>query len=398
MTTAFGTVTGNTAIADDAAQARIVRLFGIFVGGSYIVYLLILSPSIVANTDLVARWWTPPALALVFGPPIVLLIASVARRRSVARGAAAASAYGYLAAGLAWLIAWNHQTSPTTLWYSMLPAFAALAAAMFLSARWTIVYLCAAIVLACTGEYLARPVEKAGVLPLSIGFTLSFTLLFVAAGVMTLRTARILDETRADTYAAAARTTATLARQSHRTKIDALLHDWVISTLLAAGRQGNTDTVRQQALLTLDKLDAQPVPAALVPVRAALTQLRAGVLAVDLSPRIDVSVSPGAATLTVPADAVDVLDAAVSEAVRNSMLHAGPAAARHVSIRADVGSLTVDVLDDGCGFDPGAVPPHRLGVAVSIVRRVRALDGGSAQVVSRPGAGTAVHLAWSAAG
>ena len=51
-----------------------------------------------------------------------------------------------------------------------------------------------------------------------------------------------------------------------------------------------------------------------------------------------------------------MLDAAVSEAVRNSMLHAGADAARHVSIRADVDSLTVDVLDDGCGFDPGAVP------------------------------------------
>lgn len=395
-TTGAGSTIADDPIPDNEAQTRIVRLFGIFVGSSYLVYLAILSPSIVSNTDLVAGWWTVPAVAAVFGPPVVLLAASIVRRRDLARMAAVTSAIGYLAAGLTWLIAWNHESSSVPLWYSMLPAFAALAAAVVMPARTTIAYLCAAVVLSCTTEYLARPDDKAGILPLSIMFTLSFSLLFVAAGVMTLRTARLLDETRAGTYAAAARTAATLARKSHRTKIDALLHDWVISTLLAAGRQGNNDAVRQQALLTLDKLDTQPVPATMVPLRAALTQLRAGVHAVDLSPRVDATASPESAALTIPADVVDVLDAAVSEAVRNSMLHAGADAARHVSIRADVDSLTVDILDDGCGFDPGAVPPHRLGVAVSIIRRVRALEGGSAQVVSRPGAGTAVHLAWSA--
>ena len=162
-----------------------------------------------SNTDLVAGWWTVPAVAAVFGPPVVLLAASIVRRRDLARMAAVTSAVGYLAAGLTWLIAWNHESSTVPLWYSMLPAFAALAAAVVMPARTTIAYLCAAVVLSCTTEYLARPDDKAGILPLSIMFTLSFSLLFVAAGVMTLRTARLLDETRAGTYAAAARTAAT---------------------------------------------------------------------------------------------------------------------------------------------------------------------------------------------
>ena len=385
----------STPVTDDDAQIRIERLFGIFVGGAYLIYLAILIPSIDANTDLVARWWTAPAVTVVFGAPLTMLIASLARRRRLARWSAAATAYGYLATGLAWLVAWNHESSPVTLWYSMLPVFAALAAAIVLSARATMVFLCAAVLLACTSEYLARPDDKAGVLPLSIAFTLSFTLLFVAAGVMTLRTARLLDRTRAATYAAAAETAATLARQAHRTKIDALLHDWVISTLLAAGRHGNTGSVRRQALTTLDKLNARPAPAAVVPVRSALTQLRAGVLAVDLTPRVDVTAAPGAGDLTVPADVVDVLDAAVGEAMRNSVRHAGTGTVRQVAIRADATSVTVDVVDNGCGFDPAAIPPHRLGVAVSILRRVNGLDGGTAAIVSTPGAGTAVRLAWT---
>ena len=104
-TTGAGSTIADDPIPDNEAQTRIVRLFGIFVGSSYLVYLAILSPSIVSNTDLVAGWWTVPAVAAVFGPPVVLLAASIVRRRDLARMAAVTSAVGYLAAGLTWLIA-----------------------------------------------------------------------------------------------------------------------------------------------------------------------------------------------------------------------------------------------------------------------------------------------------
>jgi signal transduction histidine kinase len=54
------------------------------------------------------------------------------------------------------------------------------------------------------------------------------------------------------------------------------------------------------------------------------------------------------------------------------------------------------VADDGRGFDPAKVPAHRLGLAVSIVERVRRLPGGDVEVRSRPGAGTRIHLSWQA--
>ena len=56
---------------------------------------------------------------------------------------------------------------------------------------------------------------------------------------------------------------------------------------------------------------------------------------------------------------------------------------------------TYAVIDDGRGFDPAAVRPGRLGMSVSIVERMRAVHGGRAAIVSRPGVGTRVSIGWS---
>ena len=89
-----------------------------------------------------------------------------------------------------------------------------------------------------------------------------------------------------------------------------------------------------------------------------------------------------------------IVDAA-EEAMRNSLRHAG-AANRTVHVRVAQGVVGIDVLDDGVGFDRAAVPPGRLGLSDSIEGRMRALEGGSAVIVSRPGVGTRVSLRWSA--
>ncbi len=61
-------------------------------------------------------------------------------------------------------------------------------------------------------------------------------------------------------------------------------------------------------------------------------------------------------------------------------------------VAGGVGELVV--RDDGIGFDAAAVPPARMGIAVSIVGRMRTLPGGDARVDARPGAGTTVTLTW----
>ena len=99
--------------------------------------------------------------------------------------------------------------------------------------------------------------------------------------------------------------------------------------------------------------------------------------------------------IDVPADVVDIIDAATCEAVRNSIRHAGPGARRTVTMNITADGVDATVIDDGDGFDPAYVAPHRLGLAVSILGRLRALPGGSAEVTTVPGEGTRVDLHWT---
>jgi signal transduction histidine kinase/phage shock protein PspC (stress-responsive transcriptional regulator) len=89
-------------------------------------------------------------------------------------------------------------------------------------------------------------------------------------------------------------------------------------------------------------------------------------------------------------DDLRALVSACNEAVLNAAKHAGVA---EVSVYVEVEDDQVNafVRDGGVGFHPDAVPDDRRGIADSIVQRMER-HGGSAEIRSRPGAGTEVHL------
>jgi signal transduction histidine kinase len=96
-----------------------------------------------------------------------------------------------------------------------------------------------------------------------------------------------------------------------------------------------------------------------------------------------------------PSVVAAALAEATAEAMRNSVAHAGgPTVERQVSVDLDVDRIRVLIADTGRGFDPGAVPPHRLGILVSIRGRMEAIRHGLAEVAARPGGGTRVLLEW----
>jgi signal transduction histidine kinase len=97
----------------------------------------------------------------------------------------------------------------------------------------------------------------------------------------------------------------------------------------------------------------------------------------------------------VPASAALALMRATGEALRNAERHSG-ADAVAVCLGPAHGGVTVTVTDDGAGFAPAAVPLLRRGIRGSVVERMRAA-GGTAEITSRPGAGTTVTLKWSRA-
>src|SRR5690606_24733549 len=215
---------------------------------------------------------------------------------------------------------------------------------------------------------------------------------------MAMRTGRLLDRPRAQAHAAAAAAAATTARNVQRARYNALMHDWVMSTLLAAARRTDRAEVRRQAELAIAKLgELEPENVASYPGRALIASLRTAVADVDDTVRVEATVWEGCEDEEYPAEPVRVLGAALAEAVRNSVRHAGPEGQCRVRATLAPGLVEVMVVDDGVGFDLGAIAPHRLGVRVSIIGRLRELPGGAVDVLTAPGKGTTVRMAWRGA-
>lgn len=97
-----------------------------------------------------------------------------------------------------------------------------------------------------------------------------------------------------------------------------------------------------------------------------------------------------ATVIHVSAEATASLVAAVRACLDNVLTHAGVAKAELV-VSTSATAATVMVIDDGVGFDTGAVADDRLGLRSAVVNRIES-HGGSVRVWSGPGEGTSVLL------
>ncbi len=215
-------------------------------------------------------------------------------------------------------------------------------------------------------------------------------------------TRRRFTELRREGERAAARETVrarSRADEAERSRLAAVVHDQVLSTLAVAAQSAGPPgaSLADQARRALAVLRAVPVDPSVepLPATALVSALRARVR--RLGPTVVVQAHADA--VDVPQEVVDAVLAALDEAVRNSLRHAGdPARRRPVSRRVDVTvdhrGLRVVASDDGVGFDLGALDPRRLGVRRSILERMSTVPGATAQVWSHPGSGTRVELGW----
>lgn len=182
-----------------------------------------------------------------------------------------------------------------------------------------------------------------------------------------------------------------------QSRLDALVHDSVLTTLLVASKAQTAEEIslaRASALEAIKKLDSGKTSnnaVSSVTLVSLFESLRHKIQ--EVYPDFEVSLSQTNDS-ELPELVSEALTEAALQAVDNSTKHGGSASKRTVSLQGQGTGLKIVVSDNGKGFRPSKIPKDRLGIKLSISERVKSV-GGRVFIRSEPGKGTDVVLEWS---
>jgi len=379
----------------ETVSGRALGLFGLVFGAQTLPLALEQSSALIEGAG-------AALMAVLYGALVALAVATIAK--VAVRGAALAFAVLYALA----LVAWPFLvTDPAALegqapWLYYLCTVATTAAVVALATPLATGYTI--VVPAMYGVIRLLPAGGGAVPLLAVLDAMYAVILGVVVLIivtMLRQAAEAVDsaqEAALQRYDLAARQHAT---ENERVKVDALVHDSVLTTLLSAAAAASPEEqalaarMARDAVKRLDEagaagpraLERVGLPVLVRRLRAALTTFSA-----PFTVRV---VNAGGVEL--PVEAVEALYSASVQAMVNSMQHAdeaGRATRRELRIRGvRAGGCVIEVADNGVGFEREHVPGERLGLRVSIEERMENA-GGSAEISSRPGQGTSVTVAW----
>jgi signal transduction histidine kinase len=226
--------------------------------------------------------------------------------------------------------------------------------------------------------------------------TFLFAALLGALIFVTRYEASKVDEASAAALEAAAQQARVEAEITEKARLDALVHDKVLTTLLLAAKAHSPDEEKAAAELAISAITKLNEPqrdlaGETVSGTSLLTALEK--IGQSQAPDLIVSVTDHLA-MEIPEPAAQALTEAMLQAIVNSQQHAGANATRELHLKTSRSGIKIVIKDDGRGFRLSRVPRSRLGVRTSIIRRVE-LVGGRAFVDSKPGAGATIILEWS---
>lgn len=187
------------------------------------------------------------------------------------------------------------------------------------------------------------------------------------------------------------------AVERERQRLDALIHDRVLNTLLVAGKAESKSDQRGAAQLAQNAI--QSLQEALVEPRSTPSVTPLGLFralrkaAMQLLPVIEVR-TLGGGSEEIPAMEAQALTQATLQAIDNAARHSGATRFELVLDSPAPGSLEIVVRDDGSGFRLEKLPKDRIGIRTSVIGRMEAI-GGQAIIKTSPGSGTEIILRWS---
>ena len=272
---------------------------------------------------------------------------------------------------------------------------AAAAASIILTPKRRIAYMIAlAPLLLMMHAASAGQLQPVSIKEVSLDLTTNLASVGVLAWV--LRQAGTLDDGSAQYNEQAVSLAADRARSHAQRRANSFIHDHILSALIAvANGLPDREALRDSARQALDSLSTETTVTSPVTARTLLNDIAGcvGVMAGDIRTNIVIT-----SESKVPPEVAQAITEATMEAVRNSLRHAGNAdyslVVRTVTLIGDASGITVEVDDDGRGFDPASSGRDRHGVSGSIITRMRDA-GGEASICSAPNQGTTVILRWT---
>jgi len=274
-------------------------------------------------------------------------------------------------------------------WYFVIAA----AGAVVLTRRWRFIFVVALAPLllmvnaTAIGELQFVSVED-------VMLDMATNLATIGALTWLLRLAETSDASGAQQRAQAVELAAHQASTRAQHEANSFIHDHILSALIAvANGLPDRAALRDSARQALDSLSVGMAVVSPVTARTLLNDVagRVGVMAGDV--RTDVVLTR---EHEIPSEVAQAITEATLEAVRNSLRHAGSDDApvtRRVTLTSDACGISIEVSDNGCGFDPAVAGRGRHGVSGSIIARMQDV-GGRATVDSVPGKGACVTLRW----
>ena len=209
--------------------------------------------------------------------------------------------------------------------------------------------------------------------------------------------ARRADEANSIAIASAVEQAQTDAAERERQRIDALVHDRVLNTLLVAANakseqeQQAVATMAVDAIASLESAVSDQEYESRVTTLGLYRSLRKA--AFRASQDIEVEIL-SAGLEEIPAEIAQTITEAALQAMDNAVRHSKAGRIKLSLGSPTLAGLVVEVKDNGTGFTPERLPKDRLGISTSIKARME-LIGGEAQVSSSPGNGTTVLLRWA---
>ncbi len=373
-----------------------IRVLCFVIGSTGVLFLLIIVPPVTEQWPLADTWWNLLAVASVILPPAVMAVGAALLPIRALQWMAALYAVGHVLVLALVPVGFEREVFVTEqgwIWAGATTA-AAITAVPVTGRAWLMLpYIPAfsAAYSACL-LWVTRDATLVWVARESIAAPV-FGLVFAAVAMGALRGGAKRDLATASLRRAAAERARDTASVGERRRIDALIHDSVLSALLAgfAGRdRGVARGAARRALDDLDELSVAVLDGSLA-VDEVVARLRHA--CGDLDESIPVHAVVDDRALVVDARIAAALLEVLGEAVRNSLRHAGPdgrPVRRRVAIGIGATGARLEIHDDGVGFDPARIAVNRLGVSVSILQRVAQLPGARVLIDSAPGAGARI--------